>query len=90
MKVVRISWLMFLMGCAPQLTEKYAKATIFGNEQQLAELNTLGLPLDHVTLYRDSAVTGYFSYYDLKKVRKRGYRYVLLERNAGKNFKRDQ
>lgn len=87
---MRFCLLMIFMGCAPRLTEKYAKATIFGNEKQLAELNTIGLPLDHVTLYRDSAVTGYFSYYDLRKVRKKGYRYILLERNASKNLKRDQ
>jgi hypothetical protein len=78
------------MGCARHLTEKYAQVTIFGNEKQLAELNNLGLPLDHITLYRDSAITGYFSYYDLKKVKKKGYRVLVIERNAGKNSKRDQ
>jgi hypothetical protein len=78
------------MGCTHHLTGKYAKVTIFGNEAQLAELNRLGLPLDHVTFYRDSAVTGYFSYYDLKSVRKKGYRVVVIERNVGKNSTGDQ
>lgn len=77
-------------GCTRHLTETYAKVTIFGNAKQLADLNDLGLPLDHVTLHRDSAVTGYFSYYDLKKVRKSGYRYTVIERKVGKNSKTDR
>lgn len=90
MKLIWCFLLIALVGCAHQRTEKYAKVTIFGNEKELAELNHLGLPLDHITLYRDSAITGYFSYYDLKKVKKKGYRILVIERNAGKNSKRDQ
>lgn len=89
MKVALCLIIIFLLGCTRHLTETYAKVTIFGNARQLAELNNLGLPLDHVTLYRDSAVTGYFSYYDLRKVRKSGYRYTVIERKAGKKSKRD-
>lgn len=89
MKVVACLLMIVLLSCTRHLTETYAKATIFGDARQLAELNNLGLPLDHITLYRDSAVTGYFSYYDLKKARRKGYRYTVIERKVGKNPKRD-
>jgi hypothetical protein len=87
---VMLFFILLIFSCAPRLTEKYAKVVIFGNREELIRLNELGLPLDHITLYRDSAVVGYFSYYDLRAVKRNGYRYRILERNVGKKSKTDR
>lgn len=88
-KAALIILLILGSGCAARLTSRYAKVAIYGNKQKLTELNSLGLPLDHITHYPDSAVIGYFSYYDLRKVKRSGFRYKIMKKNVGKNYTPD-